>query len=130
MQVAEAIVNTLSGAVGAYMQATSTYAPPFGPILGGINAAAATAMGIAQITQIKAQQYGSNSTPSTPSAEANNVAQSVDMNNVSVQPLLDENRDIAATGTYYSGDQRVYILQNDIIESDRQVEVRQNESTF
>ena len=131
MQVAEAIVNTLSGAVGAYMQATSTYAPPFGPILGGINAAAATAMGIAQITQIKAQQYGSNSTPSTPAAsEATNVSQSVDLNNVSVQPLLDENRDIAATGTYYSGDQRVYILQSDIIESDRQVEIRQNESTF
>lgn len=130
MQIAEAIVNTLSGAVGAYMQAVSTYAPPFGPILGGINAAAATAMGIAQITQIKSQQYGGSGTPSTPSVEAGTVAQGVEMNNLSVQPLLDENRDIAATGSYSGGDQRVYILQSDLEESSRQVEVRQQESTF
>lgn len=130
MQIAEAIVNTLSGAVGAYMQATSTYAPPFGPILGGINAAAATAMGIAQIAQIKNQQYGSSSTPTTAEVSAGTAVAGIDNNNVIVNPLLDENRDIAAMGSYTSGDQRVYILQSDLEDSSRQVEIRQNESTF
>lgn len=134
MQIAAATVNMLSGAVGAYMQATQTYPPPYGPILGGINAALATAMGIAQIAQIKNQQYGSSgSVSSATGAAATREAVNVDFSSVSVNPLLDEQADINRLTTLSESqqtDQRVYILQSDIADSQKQVQVRQTNTTF
>lgn len=127
IQIAETTINTIAGAAGAFLQAVKTYPSPWGAILGGIEAATATATGIAQIQQIKAQQYGSTTTPS---GVQSTVAAGPDMNTLAVNPLLDENRDILSIGNATNLDNKVYILQTDIIDSNNQVEIRENESTF
>lgn len=136
LQIAEATINTIEGAITAYTSAQSL-GPIAGPIVGGINAAAVTAMGIAQIAQIKQQKYKSSGNLSSSSAGGNSV-QTVDFQSVSVNPLLDQNRDLNSMTSLSETkdededkkDQRVYILQSDIDDSQKQVEIRQNQSTF
>ena len=136
LQIAEATINTLEGAITAYTTAQSL-GPVMGPIIGGINAAAVTAMGIAQIQQIKQQKYNSSGNISSPSAGGAGSVQTVDFQNVSVNPLLDPNHDLNSMTTLSETkdedeqkDQKVYILQSDLTDSQNQVEIRQNQSTF
>ncbi|EIT69461.1 MULTISPECIES: tape measure protein [Hydrocarboniphaga] len=56
--IAEATASMISGAVGAFAQASKTYPPPFGQVMGGIAAGAVVASGIAQIAQIRSLSYG------------------------------------------------------------------------
>ena len=53
LQIAEATVQMITGAIGAFMQASLAYPPPYGQILGGITAAAVTASGLAEIAKIR-----------------------------------------------------------------------------
>ena len=138
LQIAEATINTIAGAITAYDTAQSL-GPITGPIVGAINAAAVTAMGIAQIQQIKQQKYNSSGNISSPSAAGGaGSVQTVDFQNVSVNPLLDQNRDLNSMTSLSetkdededNKDQRVYILQSDLTDSQNQVEIRQNQSTF
>lgn len=55
--IAEATASMFSGAVGAFAQASKTFPPPYGQILGGVAAAAVVASGMAQIAQIKSLNY-------------------------------------------------------------------------
>lgn len=137
LQIAEATINTLEGAITAYTTAQSL-GPVMGPIIGGINAAAVTAMGIAQIQQIKQQKYNSSGNISSPSAGGTGSVQTVDFQNVSVNPLLDPEKDAAALREAererdrdeQPKEQRVVILQSDLEDSSKQVEIRQTSSTF
>lgn len=61
LQVAQIVVNTISGAIGAVTQAVAQLGPIAGPIVGGIQAAAITAAGVAQIAAVKKQKVGSSS---------------------------------------------------------------------
>ena len=70
LQIAQAVINTLAGSVGAFLQASQTYPAPWGQIIGGVAAAAATTAGIAQIAKISNTEYGGNSSVSSPSASA------------------------------------------------------------
>ena len=135
LQIAEATINTIEGAITAYTTAQSL-GPIAGPIVGGINAAAVTAMGIAQIAQIKQQKYKSSGNINS-SAGGSNSVQTVNFESVRVNPLLDEQRDLNSMTTLsetkdedQQKDQRVYILQSDIDDSQKQVEIRQQQSTF
>ena len=137
LQIAEATINTLAGAITAYTTAQSL-GPIAGKIVGAINAAAVTAMGIAQIQQIKQQKYNSSGNISSPSAGGAGSVQTVDFQNVSVNPLLDPEKDAAALReaererdrAEQPKEQRVVILQSDLEDSAKQVEIRQNQSTF
>ena len=137
LQIAEATINTLAGAITAYTTAQSL-GPIAGKIVGAINAAAVTAMGIAQIQQIKQQKYNSSGNISSPSAGGAGSVQTVDFQNVSVNPLIDPERDAAALReaererdrAEQPKEQRVVILQSDLEDSAKQVEIRQNQSTF
>ena len=136
LKIAEATINTLEGAITAYTTAQSL-GPIAGKIIGAINAAAVTAMGIAQIQQIKQQKYNSSGNISSPSAAGAGSVQTVDFQNVSVNPLLDEQRDLNSMTTLSETkdedeqkDQKVYILQSDLTDSQNQVEIRQQQSTF
>lgn len=60
IQIAEAIINALASAVGAYQSMASI--PYVGPVLGAVAAAAALASGYAQVRQIQATNYESSST--------------------------------------------------------------------
>ena len=68
LRIAEATINTISGAIGAFMQATATMPPPFGAIVGAAQAAAITASGIAQIAQMKKTSMTSAGAISSPNA--------------------------------------------------------------
>lgn len=66
LQVAQAVINTLAGSVGAFLQASQTYPAPWGQIIGGVAAAGATAAGVAQIAKIRNTDFGGSSTPTAP----------------------------------------------------------------
>lgn len=70
LQLAQAYISMISGAIGAYMQASQTIPPPYGQIVGAAAAAGVMATGAAQIEQIRHTEPGSNST----SSSFNNVA--------------------------------------------------------
>ncbi len=70
LQIAQAVINTLAGSVGAFLQASQTYPAPYGQIIGGVAAAAATAAGIAQIAKIRNTEYGGSGSVSSPAAQA------------------------------------------------------------
>ena len=55
VQIAQAIISTLQGAIGAFSALASII--PAGPILGGIAAAAALAAGYANVRKIQATEY-------------------------------------------------------------------------
>lgn len=61
LQIAQATISMISGAIGAFMQASQTIPPPIGQIVGGAAAAAVLATGAAQIEQIRHTKPGSSS---------------------------------------------------------------------
>ena len=77
MQIAQTTVNTLSGAIGGYMQAAQTYPAPYGPILGAAVSAATLIAGFAEIKKIKAQKFdgGGSSSSSSNSFQLPQVEQ-------------------------------------------------------
>lgn len=62
LRIAAAMVNTISGAVGAFSQASATIPPPAGQIVGAAAAASVMASGLAQISQMKAINVAANDT--------------------------------------------------------------------
>lgn len=125
LRIAAATIDTIQGAVAAYTSAQSL-GFPLGPIIGGINAAAVTAMGIANINKIRntdptgksQSSLGSTVTPNT-----STYTQELPVNyvrNVTSQSEIDE----------MNKEQRVYILESDIQESSKRVAVRESESSF
>ncbi|MCM1503394.1 MAG: hypothetical protein NC115_12140 [Bacteroidales bacterium] len=68
LQIASATINMITGAVGAFMQASASYSPPWGQILGAITAATVVATGMTQINKLKAQTYDSPNASSAPVA--------------------------------------------------------------
>jgi hypothetical protein len=68
LQIANAIVTTAQAALGAFTQAIISYPPPIGAIVGGIQAAVAVGIGVAQIAKIKATTFDGAALPSAPSS--------------------------------------------------------------
>lgn len=130
MRIAAATIDTISGAIGAYMQASATIPPPAGQIIGAIQAAAVTAAGIAQIAQIKNTDIsgGSSSSPSSGSMSAVVPAPTLNTEIPTVRNLTgvaEEDR-----LNRMAEDQRVYILSSDIEASQNSRRVRVRESSF
>lgn len=128
LRIAAANIDTISGAIGAFMQASQTIPPPYGQIVGAAAAAAVTASGIAQIAKLKSTKvYGSDSsnTPSTP-AVASAPTLTTEVSNVrSVTSASEEDR-----LNQMARDQRVYILASDIEASQDQIKTQVSESSF
>ena len=129
LQIAQAVVNTIGGAVGAFLQGMSSYPPPYGAIIGGVAAAAATAAGVAQIAKMKSTNNGSSSAGGA-------SVRAPEMSMTSVSPLLDEQSDINRMTTLSEerreeqAPQKVYVLEQDITESQRRVQVVEDNATF
>lgn len=77
LEIADATVSTIKGAVGAFAQASASYPPPYGQIIGGITAGAVTASGLANIAKIKATKYGSGSSASASTPKSMNINNSL-----------------------------------------------------
>ncbi len=62
MRIAETVINTIAGSIGAFLQASENYPPPYGQILGGITAAAVAASGFAEIKKIRSSTRNGSGT--------------------------------------------------------------------
>lgn len=123
LQLAEVWMNTLAGSIGAFLQASANYPAPWGQILGGVAAASVLAAGIAQHAKIKNTSLGGGT-----------GGGGVSTPNVGVTPI-DVRDDIQVSPTTLAqsqspADQRVYILEGDIQDSNKRVEIREANSTF
>ena len=119
LRIASATIDTISGAIGAFMQAVQTIPPPMGLIIGGIQAAAVTAAGIAQIAKIKSTKVSGSASNSAPTAPAVTSApvRTMDIQQVrSVTSASEEDR-----LNQMASDQRVVLVMSDL-------EVKQNQS--
>ena len=119
LRIASATIDTISGAIGAFMQAVQTIPPPMGAIIGGIQAAAVTAAGIAQIAKIKSTKVSGSASNSAPAAPAVTSApvRTIDIQQVrSVTSASEEDR-----LNQMASDQRVVLVMSDL-------EVKQNQS--
>lgn len=124
LQYTETVLNTIAGAVGAFLQASKAYAPPYGQIIGAATAATVTAAGLAELIKIKNTSFGASG----------GLGGGISAPNVGVTPI-DVKDDIKVSPTTLAqsqspADQRVYILEGDIQDSNKRVEIREANSTF
>ena len=130
LRIASATIDTISGAIGAYMQAVKTLPAPAGAIVGAIQAAAVTAAGVAQIAKIKntnvaASESASNTSPDIPAISAAPTLTTEVANVRSLTSASEEDR-----LNQMASDQRVYIVASDIEASQNQIKTQVAESSF
>ena len=129
LRIAAATIDTISGAVGAYMQSVATIPPPLGIITGAVQAAVVTAAGVAQIMKMRNTKTSGSSTPSTnitPPAVTAAPSVTTRVSNVrSVTTASEEDR-----LNQMASSQRVYILASDIEASQEQIKTQVEESSF
>ena len=131
MQIATAIVNGLAGVATAVSTAMQL-GPIAGPIVGAINSALVMTTTMAQVSKIKQTKFDSgsssvnNSSTSTPTNAATAYVPTYSTN-VTGQS---ETTDLANAVKEGQTDMRVYVVESDIAQSAKRVEVREEESTF
>lgn len=129
LRIAAATIDTLSGAIGAYMQASETIPPPYGQIVGAISAAAVTAAGIAEIAKIKSTKVnGSSGSAATPTSPAVASAPTLTTEVANVRSLTSASEEDRLN--QMASDQRVYIVASDIEASQNQIKTQVAESSF
>ena len=127
IQVSEAIINTISGAVGTFqgiMKDTDGWGLPYATVM----TALVTAAGMANVKEIIDTKIpggdGSGSAASTaPSINASSVASLTDSTQAVNTVIGDET--IQAMS-----DQRVYVVESDITSTQKKVEVAENGNNF
>lgn len=126
LRIAEATINTISGAIGAYMSAVSSIPAPYGIIVGAAQAASVTAAGIAQIAQMRKTKVGSSGASSAPSAIVSAPMVETSVPSVrSVTSATEEER-----LNQMAKDQRVYLVTSDVEAALDDSKVRVEESSF
>lgn len=127
-QIAQATINTISGAIAAFMSCQQTYPQPMGAIMGGIQAAAVTAAGIAQIAKIRNTQLGGNSSVSSSvSASAAQPEPETYQPQYYANPT-GESEVVKLADSIKN--QRVFVVESDITEAQNRSKVRITESTW
>lgn len=92
-------------------------------------AAAQLAQGIATTAEIKNTELNGANTSSSALASSSLLG----VTSANVQPVINEDADLARMTQIYAAPtygQRVYILQSDIVDSNNQVEIREEQTTF
>ena len=128
MRIAAATIDTIGGAIGAYMQASSSIPPPWGQIIGAVAAAGVVATGIAQINKIRNTDVSGESGSANPSAPAAVPAPTVSTQFNQVRNITGASEEERLNRM--AGDQRVYVLESDIEAAQNRRRVRVKESTF
>ena len=126
LRIGEATINTISGAIGAYMQAVASIPAPYGIIVGAAQAATVTAAGLAQIAQMRKTKVSTSGGTSVPSAVVSAPTSESTVPSVrSVTSATEEER-----LNQMAKDQRVYIVSSDIEASLDGNKTRVAESSF
>jgi hypothetical protein len=117
LQIAQALISTYGGAVQAY-QSQIIPLDPTSPIRGAIAAAAVVASGLGRVAAIRSTQFNSTSSPqSSTSVAAPSVANPFIGNQQN--PIVPE----VMMGKRGDEDGRVYVLESDIRNTGRRVDV-------
>lgn len=82
LQIAGTIINTLAGATGAYMQASSTMPPPFGQIVGAASAASVLATGYTNIKAMQKVKVPGNKSEGNINFTPPNISNPIDINQI------------------------------------------------
>lgn len=128
IRIASATIDTISGAIGAYMQAVETIPPPLGAITGALQAATVTAAGLAQIAKMRSTKIGNSSGGSSASVPSLPSAPSVDTDVPNVRSVTSATEESRLN--QMASEQRVYILESDIEAKLGQSKTRVKESSF
>lgn len=118
LQVAAAIINTLAGAAGAFMQGVAAYPPPYGEILGAAGAATALATGFAQVSKMKSTKVSKSSSANVSNVTVQSIA--TPTSNVrQLEPQYTDEGQIEEVVTT-SSEQRVVLVYSDLEAADSQ----------
>lgn len=132
LQIATAIVNGLAGVATAVSTAMSL-GPIAGPIMAAVNSAMVIATTAAQVAKIKSTAFdGGGSVGGEVSAQAAPTPAAMEyVPNYSTN-ITGESETVNLANAVNEGqkDQRVYLVESDIQEMGRRVQVRESESTF
>lgn len=126
LRIAGAVIDTISGAVGAFMQAAKSYPAPLGAAIGAAQAVAISAAGYAQIAKLRATAVSRDSAPSSAGATFQAPAVQTALPQTTV---LRGARDEAALNRI-AAPQPVYILDSEIQAKGLANKVRVAEATF
>ena len=134
LQIATAIINGLAGAANAVSSAM-TIPPPAGPIIGAANSALVIATTAAQIAKIKSTTFdggGSSIDSDISSAAATPTTAAVEYTPKYSTNVTGESETVNLVNAVSERqkDQRVYVVESDINEAGKRVEIREAESTF
>lgn len=131
LRAAETVINTISGAMGAFMGITADTGG-WGIALAAVQAASIMATGYANVRKILATDTGSGST-------ASGISAATPTTPAFVAPQVDYSPQTVSNATGAQeierlnagrGDQRVYVVYSDIANAGKQVEVTRAESSF
>ena len=127
LRIAAATIDTISGAIGAFMQASATYPPPYGQILGAIEAASITAAGVAQIAQMKSTSVtDENARPNAISAKASAPTLNPNVTNVrTITSASEEDR-----LNKMASDTKVYMVTSELEAKQNDQKVKIQETSF
>ena len=128
LRIAAATIDTISGAIGAYMQASETIPPPYGQIVGAAAAAAVTASGLAEIAKLKSTKVSGSAASDTPGTPAVASAPPLTTEVANVRSVTSSSEEDRLN--QIASDQRVYILASDIEASQNQIKTQVAESSF
>ena len=126
-QIAQATIQTISGAIAAFMSCQSLPWPA-NAIVGAVQAAAVTAAGIAQIAKIKSTQLGGGgSSAGSPTAAPVQTAPEEYVPQYT-QNATGESEITRLADSIHN--QKVYVVESDITEAQNRSKVRVTESTW
>lgn len=129
LQKASVWIATAQGIINAIASAWQL-GPILGPIVGGINAAATLATGIAQVNNINKQKYNGDS----PLGGGGNLNGAGATPNVSMESLIPINytKELMTDTetTEMNKGNRVYVVESDISNTQKNVEVKETNSSF
>ena len=128
LRIAAATIDTISGAIGAFMQASETIPPPYGQIVGAAAAAAVTASGLAEIAKLKSTKVSGSAASDTPGTPAVASAPPLTTEVANVRSVTSSSEEDRLN--QIASDQRVYILASDIEASQNQIKTQVAESSF
>jgi methyl-accepting chemotaxis protein len=130
------LINTIAGAIGAFLQTSESYPAPWGQILGGVAAASVAAAGAVEIAKINSTQYGSSSSSSSSVGGSTNFQLP---NVMELEPNMGRNttgmndtdslNNIGGNGRGETAI-RTYVVESDITASQELANKRSQEVTF
>lgn len=136
LQIATAVINGLAGVAMAVSTAMSL-GPVLGPIMAAVNSATVIASTAAQIAKIKSTTFegggGDLASSSASSSSTSTPTEAAIQYNPDYQANItgaSETTDLANAVNEGQRDTKVYVVESDIEEVGRRVQVRESESTF